>query len=118
MDVITVSEQARLKAIALREAEGHPAEAVLRVGVQGGGCSGFQYLLEYDERRDDDVVLELADLTVVIDPFSAPLLAGTTLAYDGGLGGKGFEFRNPQVEAGCGCGRSFQVNPEALEALG
>ena len=51
-------------------------------------------------------------------PFSAPLLAGTVLEYDGGLGGKGFEFRNPQVEAGCGCGRSFQVNPEALEALG
>ena len=54
----------------------------------------------------------------MIDPFSAPLLAGTILEYDGGLGGKGFEFRNPQVEAGCGCGRSFQVNPDALEALG
>jgi iron-sulfur cluster assembly accessory protein len=118
MDFVTVSEQARVKAIALREAEGRPADAVLRVGVQGGGCSGFQYLLEYDERRDDDHVLELPGLTVVIDPFSAPLLAGTVLEYDGGLGGKGFEFRNPQVEAGCGCGRSFQVNPEALEALG
>ena len=118
MDIVTVSEQARDKAIALREAEGRPAEAVLRVGVQGGGCSGFQYLLEYDERRDDDLVLDVPGLTIVIDPFSAPLLAGTVLEYDGGLGGKGFEFRNPQVEAGCGCGRSFQVNPEALEALG
>ena len=118
MDVVTISEGARAKAIALREAEGRPEGAVLRVGVQGGGCSGFQYLLEYDERRDDDLVLELEGLTVVIDPFSAPLLAGTVLEYDGGLGGRGFEFRNPQVEAGCGCGRSFQVNPEALEALG
>ena len=118
MDIVTVSEQARAKAIALRESEGLPAGAVLRVGVQGGGCSGFQYLLEYDERRDDDHVLELEGLTIVIDPFSAPLLGGTVLEYDGGLVGKGFEFRNPQVEAGCGCGRSFQVNPEALEALG
>jgi iron-sulfur cluster assembly accessory protein len=118
MDIVTVSEQARVKAIALREAEGRAEDAVLRVGVQGGGCSGFQYLLEYDERRDDDLVLELQGLTVVIDPFSAPLLAGTVLEYDGGLGGRGFEFRNPQVEAGCGCGRSFQVNPDALEALG
>jgi iron-sulfur cluster assembly protein len=118
MHIVTVSEEARVKAIALREAEERPADAVLRVGVQGGGCSGFQYLLEYDERRDDDHVLELTGLTIVIDPFSAPLLAGTILEYDGGLGGKGFEFRNPQVEAGCGCGRSFQVNPAALEALG
>ena len=75
MDIVTISEEARVKAIALRETEGRPADAVLRVGVQGGGCSGFQYLLEYDERRDDDHVLELDGLTVVIDPFSAPLLA-------------------------------------------
>ena len=66
MEFVTVSEPARVKAIALREAEGS-ADAVLRVGVQGGGCSGFQYLLEYDERRDDDHVLELDGLTVVID---------------------------------------------------
>ena len=79
MEIVTISEQARVKAIALRDSEGRAADAVLRVGVQGGGCSGFQYLLEYDERRDDDLVLELDGLTVVIDPFSAPLLAGTVL---------------------------------------
>ena len=83
----------------------------------GGGCSGFQYLLEFDERRDDDRVLDLDGLVAVVDPFSAPLLSGLILDYDGSIGGKGFEFRNPQVAAGCGCGRSFQVNEEALEAL-
>jgi iron-sulfur cluster assembly accessory protein len=115
--IITVTERARLKAVALRAAEGHDENAVLRVGVQGGGCSGFQYQLEFDERRDDDELIELPGVTVAIDPYSGPLIAGSTLDYDGGLGGRGFEFTNPQVEAGCGCGRSFQVNPDALDAL-
>jgi iron-sulfur cluster assembly protein len=114
--MITVTDSARAKAIALRDAE-ERHDAVLRVGVQGGGCSGFQYLLEFDEPRDDDLVLELEGLTVVLDPFSAPLLSGSILDYDGSIGGSGFDFSNPQVQAGCGCGKSFQVNPEALEAL-
>src|SRR5689334_1876033 len=99
--MITVTDSARTKAIALRDSEGQP-EAVLRVGVQGGGCSGFQYLLEFDERRDDDLVLALDGLTVVVDPFSAPLISGSILDYDGTIGGQGFEFKNPQVQAGCG----------------
>jgi iron-sulfur cluster assembly protein len=117
--MITVTENARQKAIALRAAEGREDGAALRVGVQGGGCSGFQYLLEFDDRRDDDIVLEEEGLTVVLDPFSAPLLKGSVLDYDASLTGRGFEFRNPQVASGaaCGCGKSFQVNPEALEAL-
>ena len=115
--VITVTDKARAKAIALRLAEGRDDAAVLRVGVQGGGCSGFQYQLEFDDRRADDELIELDGVTVAIDPFSAPLIAGSVLDYDGGLGGRGFEFTNPQVEAGCGCGRSFQVNPDALDAL-
>jgi iron-sulfur cluster assembly accessory protein len=114
--MITVTDNARTKAITLRDAEGQP-DAVLRVGVQGGGCSGFQYLLEFDEPRDDDHVLQLDGLTVVLDPFSAPLLSGSILDYDGSIGGAGFDFTNPQVQAGCGCGKSFQVNPDALEAL-
>src|SRR3954454_13865097 len=108
MEIVTISEQARVKAIELRESEGRPGDAVLRVGVQGGGCSGFQYLLEFDERRDDDHVLELAGLPVARDPFSAPLLDGSSLDSDGSIWGAGFGFSNPQVQAGCGCGKSFQ----------
>jgi iron-sulfur cluster assembly protein len=115
---ITVTEAARQKARELRDAEARSEADVLRIGVQGGGCSGFQYLLEFGERREDDHVLDLGGLTAVVDPFSAPLLAGLVLDYDGSISGKGFEFRNPQVSSGCGCGRSFQVNEEALEALG
>ena len=114
---ITITDIAGRKARELREAEGRAEHEVLRIGVQGGGCSGFQYLLEFDERRDDDQVLELDGLVAVVDPFSAPLLSGLILDYDGSIGGKGFEFRNPQVSAGCGCGRSFQVNEDALQAL-
>jgi iron-sulfur cluster assembly protein len=116
--MITVTEAARRKALELREHEGHPAGTVLRVGVQGGGCSGFQYLLEFDERRTDDLELALGELTVVVDPFSAPLIEGCVLDYDGSIHGKGFDFTNPQVVAGCGCGKSFQVNEAALDALG
>ena len=71
----TITELASRKARELRVAEGRDEAAVLRIGVQGGGCSGFQYLLEFDERRDDDHVYDLDGLTVV-DPFSAPLLSG------------------------------------------
>jgi iron-sulfur cluster assembly protein len=114
---ITITEAASRKARELRAAEGRDEAAVLRIGVQGGGCSGFQYLLEFDDPREDDRVYDLDGLTAVVDPFSAPLLSGLVLDYDGSIGGKGFEFRNPQVEAGCGCGRSFQVNQDALDAL-
>jgi iron-sulfur cluster assembly protein len=114
---ITITEAASRKARELRAAEGRDEASVLRIGVQGGGCSGFQYLLEFDDPREDDRVYDLNGLTAVVDPFSAPLLSGLVLDYDGSIGGKGFEFRNPQVEAGCGCGRSFQVNQDALDAL-
>jgi iron-sulfur cluster assembly protein len=115
--MITVTDAARTKAAQLRDSEGQPGDAVLRVGVQGGGCSGFQYSLEFGERRDDDTVLDFPEITVAVDPFSGPLIAGSILDYDGSITGQGFHFTNPQVSAGCGCGKSFQVNEEALEAL-
>ena len=115
--MITVTERAREKAAELRESEGQPESAVLRVGVQGGGCSGFQYTLEFGEQRDDDHVIAYPEISVAVDRFSGPLIAGSVLDYDGSIGGHGFDFQNPQVASGCGCGKSFQVNEEALEAL-
>ena len=119
--MITVTENARQKAIALRAAEGREDGAALRVGVQGGGCSGFQYLLEFDDRRDDDIVLEEERPDRRASTRSRRRSSkGSVLDYDASLSGRGFEFRNPQVASGaaCGCGKSFQVNPDALEALG
>jgi iron-sulfur cluster assembly protein len=80
----------------------------LRVSVVGGGCSGYQYNLDFDkEERIGDAVLEYGDVKLFIDPVSAGYLMGTTLDYVSGLNGTGFKFNNPNVNRTCGCGKSF-----------
>jgi iron-sulfur cluster assembly protein len=80
----------------------------VRVGVQGGGCSGFSYLLDFaHEERDGDLIFEGSTLKVYCDPRSHKLLDGMTLHFHGGLNGKGFVFENPNAESTCGCGSSF-----------
>jgi iron-sulfur cluster assembly protein len=84
--------------------------AALRLGVKGGGCSGFAYVIEFsDTRRTKDVVFTFDGLDVVIDPKSLVLLNGSTLDYEVKLMQRGFKFVNPQEKAGCGCGESFGV---------
>lgn len=89
-----------------------PRDLALRVGVRAGGCSGFSYDLCFDtERAEDDVITVLpsgaGELTLLVDPDSAPLLAGATLDYHDGLEGAGFAIANPNAARTCGCGRSF-----------
>lgn len=82
----------------------------LRIGVVGGGCSGLQYLLDFTPgRMDGDWVNQQNGVQVMIDPFSAGHLAGTTIDYVDGLAGTGFRFENPNVVRACGCGSSFQT---------
>jgi iron-sulfur cluster assembly accessory protein len=82
----------------------------LRVGVTGGGCSGLQYMLDFSENHSTaDFVLAQHGIDVMIDPFSAAHLAGTTIDYVDGLSGAGFKFENPNVVRACGCGSSFQT---------
>jgi iron-sulfur cluster assembly protein len=84
--------------------------AALRLGVKGGGCSGFAYVIEFsDTKRTKDVVFTFDGLDVVIDPKSLVLLNGSTLDYEVKLMQRGFKFVNPQEKAGCGCGESFGV---------
>lgn len=84
--------------------------AALRLGVKGGGCSGFAYVIEFsDTRRTKDVVFTFDGLDVVVDPKSLVLLNGSTLDYEVKLMQRGFKFVNPQEKAGCGCGESFGV---------
>ena len=83
--------------------------AGLRVGVRGGGCSGFQYQLAFDERRDGDVVFESHGLKLLVDEESLPFVSGSTIDYEESLQGAGFKVNNPNVVAACGCGSSFRV---------
>ena len=93
-----------------REQEGMDASFGLRVAVMGGGCSGFQYALDFEqEGRETDTVMELDDLKVFVDPISARYLEGVTIDYVFGMSGAGFKFSNPRATGSCGCGSSFAV---------
>lgn len=94
----------------LRERERRPTSAGLRVSVVGGGCSGFQYSLGFDDQPNpDDAVYEIDGVRVFVDPTSAGYLRGMTVDYVDGLHGAGFKFVNPNAQRTCGCGSSFSV---------
>ncbi len=90
--------------------------AGLRVGVRGGGCSGFQYQLAFDEQRPDDEVFESHGLKLLVDSESLQFVRGSTIDYEESLQGAGFKVNNPNVVAACGCGSSFQVKEDAAAA--
>ena len=93
-----------------REDEGLSSDHALRVAVRGGGCSGFEYALDFEtNQRDADEVFEYDDLQVYVDPISARYLKGTTIDYQLGVAGTGFKFSNPKAVGTCGCGSSFAV---------
>ena len=84
----------------------------LRVGVRGGGCSGFQYALAFDNLRDGDEIFEDHGLKILVDRPSLPYVRGAVVDYVESLQGAGFKVDNPNVIAACGCGSSFRVAEE------
>ena len=93
-----------------RQEEGLDATHGLRVAVVGGGCSGFQYALDFtNEARSNDFVYQIEDLTIYVDAVSARYLEGTRIDYVMGTAGAGFKFHNPKAVGACGCGSSFAV---------
>jgi iron-sulfur cluster assembly protein len=94
--------------------EGSESQA-LRVAVRGGGCSGFQYALAFDQAKEDDHVFEDRGVAVVVDKVSMQFVFGSEVDYVEGLQGAGFQVNNPNVVAACGCGSSFQVREDAAE---
>ncbi len=108
--MITVSENAKQKAINLMREDNKPEDSFIRVGVEGGGCSGLSYKLEFDNQiKEGDQVFEDKGMKIVVDKKSFLYLIGTELDYSGGLNGKGFVFNNPNASRTCGCGESFAV---------
>jgi iron-sulfur cluster insertion protein len=89
--------------------EGLSADQGLRISVVGGGCSGFQYSLGFDGRKDGDSLTVLDGVNVFVDEISLPYIAGTTLDYVEGLHNAGFRFDNPRASRTCGCGSSFSA---------
>lgn len=93
-----------------REQEGMDASHGMRIAVRGGGCSGFEYSLDFEtEARDNDWIYEQSGLTLYVDSVSARYLEGTNIDYVLGTAGAGFKFNNPQARGTCGCGSSFAV---------
>jgi iron-sulfur cluster assembly accessory protein len=106
--LLTLTPGAATKVRELLAEEGDET-LVLRVAIQGGGCSGFQYGLGFDTVAEGDVELELEGVPVVVDPFSAPYLRGTTIDFLNTIQESGFKIDNPNATASCGCGHSFTV---------
>jgi iron-sulfur cluster assembly protein len=112
---ISLTDGAAEKIRELLGAEDGLEGQALRVAVRGGGCSGFQYALAFDQAKDDDHLFEDRGVAVVVDKVSMQFVFGSEVDYVEGLQGAGFQVNNPNVVAACGCGSSFQVREDAAE---
>jgi iron-sulfur cluster assembly protein len=108
---LTEKAASELKSIMAKEVEGHnlTPNAVLRLMVVGGGCSGFSYKMGFDEVQPQDRVEEINGVRVAVDEKSYLYLSGTEVDFQDGLMGRGFVFQNPNASGSCGCGSSFSV---------
>jgi len=105
---LTLSDSAAKRLAELGEADGHPV--MLRVAVDGGGCSGFQYRFELVQTADaEDIRIEAGGQTSLVDPISLPFLKGSEIAFVDDLAGAQFVVRNPNAASSCGCGVSFSI---------
>lgn len=105
---MTLSPSAAARIALIAQKQGKPA--ALRLAVEGGGCSGFQYRFGLAETIDsDDLVVETDGVKLVVDPMSLDLVAGSVVDFVDSLGGSAFKVENPLAAAGCGCGSSFAV---------
>lgn len=106
---LALTEVAAKKVVEIREAEQIEPSYNLRVKVMGGGCSGFQYDLYFDEEADGDSIFESHGVKLLVDMMSFMYVMGTEIDYVEGLQGAGFKFNNPNTTGSCGCGSSFSV---------
>lgn len=107
--LLTVTEDAARQVGIVRAKEPENADKTLRVFVEEGGCSGLQYGMVFDEKRDDDLALEFFGETVLVDDFSANYMRGAVVDYHDDLNEAGFKIKNPNAKQSCGCGNSFET---------
>lgn len=105
---VTLTESAATQVLELCRQPDN-AGKLLRVYVEGGGCSGMQYGMVFDERREDDFQAQCLGVAVLIDPVSADYLRGAVIDYVDALSGGGFKIGNPNAHHTCGCGKSFEA---------
>jgi iron-sulfur cluster assembly protein len=108
MNTLQITDSAKKELLRLITAESNPAKK-LRIGVQGGGCSGLTYTMDFDFPNAQDIVQEMNGLEVLVNKAHALYLVGTTLDFEEGLNNRGFSFQNPNAKETCGCGTSFSV---------
>lgn len=107
-DTLTLTESAAKRVAWIADKQSKPA--ILRLSVEGGGCSGFQYKFDLaDEAETEDSVSETSGVRLVVDPVSLDLVGGSVVDFVESLGGAAFRVENPQAAAGCGCGSSFGI---------
>lgn len=107
--MLMITDDAAAKITELLTADGKNDKFGLRVGVSTGGCSGFQYMMDFDTTREGDEIFSNQGTNVYVDARSLPYLEGAVLDYSSGLQGAGFVVSNPNSSGSCGCGSSFSV---------
>ena len=106
---ITLTERALAEVKNILKEKNVPAEYGLRVGVQGGGCSGMSYLLGFDKPKDSDEIFHMEGVDLIMDKKHAMYVLGMEVDFQDGLNARGFVFNNPQAKSTCGCGSSFSA---------
>ena len=107
--VINLTQSAAEHVRVMQTEQAEHAGKPLRVYIENGGCSGLQYGMVFDEKRDNDLAYEFFGLALVVDPLSADYLRGSTIDYSDALTGGGFKITNPNAKTICGCGKSFEA---------
>ena len=107
--VVTITENAAGQIKTIQSGDPENAGKSLRIYVEGGGCSGLQYGMIFDEKRDGDLVVEAGGVAVLVDPESANFLRGSVIDFSDSLAGGGFKIKNPNAHHSCGCGKSFEA---------
>lgn len=107
--IVILTESAARQIASMLVSDSENAGKCLRVFVEAGGCSGMQYGMVFDEKRDDDLAVEVQGVGVVVDPFSSNYIRGSVIDFSEELTGGGFKINNPVAHSSCGCGKSFSA---------